>query len=268
MTVQEPAVWEEELSTHIPKVFWPRQSLTGGIRMAWQKAVETQRCSPWPPQPGSEIWCGLEVRFQDQQVGLRLLQKAVACGCDGKEGQVGTDEESWSCLGEAPSTSKPGLGLLGIPVCWLMFPGWFLCTSFIFRQESFYLIDFHSWACLLIWNLFFLISLCALLSTAECFRFMLIEEPGEDEDNLSVGPGRGSQRQWPDRVPGVPLHLLGHLESSRTLEVSERKKRRGAEGRGRGWGKTWTIRDGDGRWGQNPRPGCHLPLSLLWHLTS
>lgn len=31
-------------------------------------------------------------------MGLGLFQKAKACGCNGKERQVGTDEESWSCL--------------------------------------------------------------------------------------------------------------------------------------------------------------------------
>lgn len=112
MTAQELVVWEE-LSTHILKDFWPRQFPTGGIGLARQRAVETQRGSLWSLQSGSKIRRGLKVRFQESANGAWAFPEGQSMWVQW-QGEAGGNR--WGVL-ELPwrgsCTSRTGLGLSG-----------------------------------------------------------------------------------------------------------------------------------------------------------
>ena len=108
MTAQELAVWEE-LSSHVPKDFWPRQSRTSGIGTAGRKAVETKRCCPWRRGQGARSDVDSRSDSRISKWGLGFSGRPKHVGALARRGR----REQMRSPGEAPGTRETGLGLSG-----------------------------------------------------------------------------------------------------------------------------------------------------------
>lgn len=191
------------------------------------RAVEVQRCSPsgYCNQGEGDLmwtWC----QILESATGARAFQKTKSCGCNGKRRDRWGQEESEADMGRLLAQGLPGWSLLTHFSWWIILNLLYFLAGQLF-SHWFSLLSF----CICLKSLHFLwINSCAPLSTFECFHFTLIKEPKERGHPICR-----------DQVGflGVPHPLLYCMEASRTLGALEKKKRRGEEGRGRDWGKTW-----------------------------